>query len=123
VPFERLPRRLRRLDRVVGPHGLRIHRADGPRARLLGLAGLAGLPADSALLLDRTRSVHTFGMRFPLDLVWLRDGRVVRVDRSVPPRRLRSCRAADSVLELSAGGAGAARLAVGTLLAGSANPD
>ena len=40
-------------------------------------------------------------MRFALDLVWL-DGsrRVVRVDRAVPPWRVRSCAQARSVLEL-----------------------
>ena len=53
-----------------------------------------------ALLLPRCRSVHTFGMRFPLDLIWLdRDGRVLRVDEAVPPWRVRSCRGAAAVLE------------------------
>jgi hypothetical protein len=78
---------------------IRIARGLG---RLVGLA----LRRDRgvALLLPRCRSVHTFGMRFPLDLVWLDSaGRVVRVDRSVPPCRVRSCRAARSVLELRAG--------------------
>jgi hypothetical protein len=45
-------------------------------------------------------------MRFALDLVWLgRGGRVLRIDRDVPPWRLRSCRGAVEVLELAAGGA------------------
>ena len=69
------------------------------RERLLGLA-LRRRPPAHALLLPRCRSVHTFGMRFPLDLVWLdRAGRVVRVDEAVPPWRVRSCRGADAVLE------------------------
>jgi hypothetical protein len=56
------------------------------------------------LLIPRCRSVHTFGMRFALDLVWLGPGgRVLRVDLSVPPRRVRSCRGAVEVLELPAG--------------------
>jgi uncharacterized protein len=70
--------------------------------RLIGLA----LRRDRgvALLLPRCRSVHTFGMRFALDLVWLDGaGEVVRVDRGVPPWRVRSCRCARSVLEVSAG--------------------
>ena len=47
-------------------------------------------------------------MRFALDLIWLdRDGAVVRVDRDVPPRRLRACRAARSVVEVAAGRADA----------------
>jgi uncharacterized protein len=72
------------------------------RARLLGLA-LRSRPPDHALLLPRTRAVHTFGMRFDLDLYWLdAGGRVVRVDRAVPRRRLRACARARSVLELPA---------------------
>ena len=70
------------------------------RERLIGLAFLREPPADG-LLLPRTRSVHTFGMRFALDLHWLgADGEVVRVDRAVPPRRLRTCLRARSVLEV-----------------------
>jgi uncharacterized membrane protein (UPF0127 family) len=74
-------------------------------ARLRGLIGRHRWPAAVALEIPRCRSVHTFGMRFALDLVWLdRDRRVVRVDRRVPPWRVRSCRAARSVLELRASG-------------------
>ena len=70
--------------------------------RLTGLAGRRDCQV--ALLLPRCRSVHTFGMRFALDLVWLgRRGEVVRVDRGVPPRRVRSCARARSVLELRSG--------------------
>jgi len=73
--------------------------ARSPLARLLGLA-LRRRPPGHALLLPRCRSVHTFGMRFPLDLIWLdRAGRAVRVDEAVPPWRVRSCRGADAVLE------------------------
>ena len=43
-------------------------------------------------------------MRLRLDLIWLaRDGTVVRVDRDVPPRRMRFCRGARSVVETVAG--------------------
>ena len=73
--------------------------ARSPLARLLGLA-LRRRPPGHALLVPRCRSVHTFGMRFALDLVWLDGaGRVVRVDEAVPPWRVRSCRGADAVLE------------------------
>jgi uncharacterized membrane protein (UPF0127 family) len=103
-----MPRRLRRLPRVaLSPSQLIDHdvrRARDPLARLLGLAGLRAAPA-AGLLLPRTRSVHTFGMRFPLDLVWLdRSGQVVRVDRAVRPGRVRSCREARAVVELPSAG-------------------
>ncbi|MGB2710692.1 MAG: DUF192 domain-containing protein [Conexibacter sp.] len=99
-----LPLRLRRLPpTVLDPplDGLDVRIAHGPRARLLGLAGLRTLPPGTGLLLPRTRSVHTFGMRFALDLVWLDgDGAIVRVDRAVRAGRVRSCRPARAVLEL-----------------------
>jgi uncharacterized membrane protein (UPF0127 family) len=42
-------------------------------------------------------------MRFPLDLFWLdRRGEIVRVDRSVPPSRVRRCPAASCVIEVPA---------------------
>jgi len=70
--------------------------------RLTGLLGRRD--AAFALEIPRCRSVHTFGMRFALDLVWLdRGGEVVRIDLGVRPWRVRSCRAARSVIELSAG--------------------
>jgi uncharacterized membrane protein (UPF0127 family) len=74
--------------------------ADSPLKRLRGLLGHRE-PPRFALLLPRTRSVHTFGMRFPLDLHWLdAEGRTVRVDERVPPNRVRSCRAARAILEI-----------------------
>jgi uncharacterized membrane protein (UPF0127 family) len=78
--------------------------AAGPFARLRGLAGLDDLPGEHGLLLPRTRSVHTLGMRFPVDLVWLgRDGAVVEVEGGVVPRRHAMARSARSVLETRAG--------------------
>ena len=79
-------------------------RADGFWQRARGLGGRADMPRDEALLIPRCRSVHTFTMRFPLDLIWLaRDGSVVRVDENVPPRRLRTCVRARSIVECNAG--------------------
>jgi uncharacterized membrane protein (UPF0127 family) len=96
-----MPRRLRRLSTLPVPvHGIEVRVAATARARLLGLAWLRARPP-CGLLLPRTRSVHTFGMRFALDLVWLdARGRKLRIDPAVPPRRVRSCRAARAVVEL-----------------------
>jgi uncharacterized membrane protein (UPF0127 family) len=74
-----------------------------PLGRLRGLLGHRA-PPPFALRLDRCRCVHTFGMRFPLDLHWLgADGAVLRVDRAVAPGRVRACRRARAVLEVGAG--------------------
>jgi uncharacterized membrane protein (UPF0127 family) len=96
------PRRLRDLPtRTV--LGLEIPVATGLGSRLLGLAGLDREEAGPGLLIPRCSSVHTFGMRFALDLVFLdRDGRPCSVREAVPPRRLASDRRASAVLELLA---------------------
>jgi uncharacterized membrane protein (UPF0127 family) len=75
-------------------------------ARRRGLARLDpdALPQGHGLLFERCRSVHTIGMRFALDLVWLDgEGRLVRLDSGVAPRRLRTCLRARSVVETAAG--------------------
>jgi uncharacterized protein len=96
-------RRLGRLAARELPGGLHIHEARGTQARRRGLGGLDDLPADRGLRL-RCRAVHTFTMRFALDLVWLAgDGTVVRIDRDVPPRRHRACTRARAVVETRAG--------------------
>lgn len=78
--------------------------AHGFVQRARGLAWRANVPAGFALQLDRCRSVHTFGMRFSLDLLWLdRENRVVRVDYDVPASRMRCCWRARSVVEVRAG--------------------
>jgi uncharacterized protein len=88
-----LPRR-----RVLG---LEVPVALGPRARLLGLAHLDRNSAARGLLIPRCASVHTFGMRFKLDIFFLGDGdEVLDVRRCVPPRRVSWRRGAVAVLEL-----------------------
>jgi len=90
---------------VVERHGLRVYEARGFVARLRGLAGLESLPPGVGLLLPRTRSIHTLGMRFALDLLWLDGhGEIVRVDHDVRPFRHRSCRSARAVVEIAASG-------------------
>ena len=60
-------------------------------ARLWGLM-LRSLRDDS-LFFPRCRSVHTFGMRKPIDLAFVdRNGVVLEVFRGLPPCRIRGCR-------------------------------
>lgn len=105
-----------RLDGLPGrelPGGLRVAEAGTRAARMKGLARLDAMPATTALHIPRCRSVHTFTMRFSLDLIWLdKAGRVIRVDPQVPPRRLKSCLRARSVVE-ARGGTADAFLAAG----------
>ena len=104
-PHEGLAGRLAGLGRVeVG--GLEVPVAAGIRARSLGLAHLDRERAGTGLLIPRCSSVHTFGMRFALDVHFL-DGELepIAVAGAVGPRRIVSHRAAKAVLEVpSAGG-------------------
>jgi uncharacterized membrane protein (UPF0127 family) len=104
MPEGPLSPRLKRLP-MAGACGVVVPVATGFRARLLGLALLGVEEAGAGLLIPRCRSVHTFGMRFALDLVFLDgDGAVISIRRAVPPRRLAGFRGATAVLELPAGG-------------------
>jgi len=113
------------LNDAKGPCGLQIERTgqwlvthldlalDSP-ARTRGLLGRDSLPPGSGLIIAPCQGVHTFGMRFPIDIVFVRrDGRVVRCRPAVPPRRLAVWLTAFAVLELPAGEAALAGLQVG----------
>jgi uncharacterized protein len=77
-----------------------------------GLLGRDGLEPGHAMLLERARSVHTFGMRFTIRVAFLdRNYRVVQT-RIVPPGRLARNRRALHTLELGA----AERVDVGAVL-------
>jgi uncharacterized membrane protein (UPF0127 family) len=98
------PARLARLPSHRLPGGLVVLEAATAVSRFLGLAGLDDLPADLALLLPRCRSVHTFGMRFAIDVAFLnREGDLVRLVGAVPRGRVVTCRAARAVMETAAG--------------------
>jgi uncharacterized protein len=84
-----------------------IPAANDFRSRLVGLAWRDRRHAGPGLLIPRCSSVHTFGMRFELDVYFLDPaGRVLAVRRRVPPRRLLWCRGAAAVLEVPAGKGG-----------------
>jgi hypothetical protein len=86
--------------------------ADTRSARRRGLLGRDGV--DGALLIVPARSVHTLGMRFPLDVAWCdRDLTVVRVVRLAPYRLTRSVLRARAVLEAEAGSFARWNLTVG----------
>lgn len=94
------PRRFRRLPTAqVASH--RVPVAVTLLSRLLGLAMLRPERAGEGLLIPRCRSVHTFGMRFPLDVTFLDErGGVISVQPGVPRRRIVREAGASSVLEI-----------------------
>lgn len=79
---------------------------------MLGLALLPEVPGDCWLLLPRCSTVHTFGMRFALDLVFLDErGEVLHSRSCVAPGRVVRVKGARSVLERQASCPGSMRRA------------
>jgi uncharacterized membrane protein (UPF0127 family) len=75
--------------------------ADSSAKRNKGLLGRTGLAAGEGLWILPCQSVHTFGMKFSIDLVYLDQKRRIRKIRSnVPPWRVSACLTAHSVIEL-----------------------
>ena len=78
--------------------------ADRGAKRRKGLLGQDRLGREEGLWIVPCEAVHTFGMRFAIDLVYLDRARKVKKVRSeVRPMRLSGCLSAHSVLELAAG--------------------
>lgn len=85
-------------DRVLAS----LEVADSARARRRGLLGRDGI--EGAILLSPARSVHTFGMRFAIDVAHLdRDDRVISITTMKPGRVGRYRFRARQVIEAEAG--------------------
>lgn len=85
--------------------------------RMRGLLGRDHLAANEALLLQRCWSIHTFGMRFAIDVLFLdRYQRIVAIHNTVPKRRMLLNLRAKQTLEMPAGSARVHGLTVGKRL-------
>jgi len=95
----------------------RVEVADRGAKRRKGLLGRDGLEQGEGLWIVPCESVHTFFMRFPIDLVYLdRKKRVRKVRSHVMPWRLTACLSAHSVIELRAGAVRATKTQPGDTL-------
>lgn len=84
--------------------GQAIDVADSSTTRRTGLLKHERLEPGTGLWIRPCEAVHTFFMKFPIDLVYLDKRRKVRkVRNAVPAWRLSGCLSAESVLELPAG--------------------
>lgn len=96
-----------------------VEYASGFIERLKGLLGRVDMCDRAAMIIEHCGSVHTIGMRFAIDLIFLdREWRVVALKRNVPPGRwmvsggLRARR----VVESRAGALDSGRLKFGSQL-------
>lgn len=85
--------------------GTRIRVADNTIARFVGLLGTQSLEPGCGLLIDPSSGIHTFGMRFPIDVVSLdAHMRVLGTWERLGPCRLAAVHwRTRTVLELPAG--------------------
>jgi hypothetical protein len=78
--------------------------AESAAMRNKGLLGRKQLAPGEGLWISPCEAVHTFWMKFPIDLVYLdRKNRIRKLVSTVPPWRLSACLRAHSVLELPSG--------------------
>jgi len=91
--------------------------ADTSAKRRTGLLKHSSLDPGAGLWIAPCEAVHSFGMKFAIDLVYLdRKKRVRKIRREMVPRRLSACLTAHSVLELPVGAIDASRTEPGDQL-------
>ena len=73
-------------------------------SRRRGLLAHASLAERTALIIAPTSAIHTFSMRFAIDVAFVsKEGRVVKIRRSVAPWRIAAAWRAFGVIEMAAG--------------------
>jgi uncharacterized protein len=102
---------------TVGGQEIRAEVADTPEERVQGLSGRAGLDSDEGMLFElpaaSRQAIWMKDMRFPIDIVWIANGRVSEVSARVSAPRpgtseselplYRPQNAVDRILEVSSG--------------------
>ena len=103
-----------RNDRIVANTLLRAFDSESRRRGLLKRDFLAD---GSALVIAPTNAIHTFFMRFAIDVAFVaKDGRVLKLRRAMPPWRIAAAWGAFAVVELAAGALDRAGVQPGDLL-------
>jgi uncharacterized protein len=116
------------LGRTVQPLGLYVDGRDTPLAGVLetafdslsrrkGLLDRDHLPEGVALVIAPCSAIHTFGMRFAIDVIFAaRDGRIVKLRPALRSSRLSAALRSFAVVEMAAGAIRRSRLQVGDRL-------
>jgi len=98
--------------------GVRGNRCTSFIERAIGLLGRPVLDLTEALWIAPCPSVHTLGMRYPIDVIFCDgDGRIVRIVENLQPDRVASAKGARHTCEMLAGAARTIGLNAGDRLA------
>jgi uncharacterized membrane protein (UPF0127 family) len=103
-------------EMIIGQTRVRVEIADTPEKQIQGLSGRLGLSKDTGMLFEFAApgqpAFWMKGMNFPLDFIWIANGRVVEITPDVPHepgvaeadlQRYIPVRTVDSLLEISGG--------------------
>jgi uncharacterized protein len=101
----RAPRFLLLNDRTGRVVASALELAGDSRSRRIGLLGRHVLSPGHALIIAPSNGIHTFGMQFTIDVVFVtRQGKVTKVRQALPPSRLCLGWPSYAVIELPSGG-------------------
>jgi uncharacterized membrane protein (UPF0127 family) len=85
--------------------------------RRTGLLKHTGLAPGEAMIIAPTNAIHTFFMKFAIDVAFVaRDGRILKVSQGVPAWRVRAAWRAFSVIEMAAGSFRTSHTSVGDIV-------
>jgi uncharacterized membrane protein (UPF0127 family) len=88
--------------------------ADNFKTRTVGLLGDARLDDDEALIIKPCWSIHTFFMRFPIDVMFVdKKGKLRKIVRSMPAWRMACAWGAHDTIEMAPGALDGADVLVG----------
>jgi uncharacterized membrane protein (UPF0127 family) len=100
-----------------GPLATAVELAVDSASRKRGLLGRTSLAPGHALVIAPCGGVHTFAMRFAIDVIFVaKEGRVLKIVPAVKPSRIALCLSAFATIEMAAGEAERAGLQVGQRL-------
>lgn len=111
--------------KVGGRAVFQIEIVDNVLSQARGLSGRVSLDEDAGMLFVFSRPANRYfwmkDMQFPLDVLWIREGKVIGIERDVPhpglnngqTTRFQSPEPADTVLEINAGQAAKKGIKVG----------
>jgi uncharacterized membrane protein (UPF0127 family) len=95
-----------------------VRLANDSGARRKGLLGVSEMDADSGLWISPCEAVHTFGMKMPIDVVFMdRKNRVRKISHALRPNRIAVSLVSNFVVELQSGRVAATETKVGDQLA------
>jgi uncharacterized membrane protein (UPF0127 family) len=90
--------------RADAPVATTVEGAFDSASRTRGLLGRASLAPDHALVIAPCSAVHTFGMQFPIDVIFsARDGRILKIRRNMRAGRMTGAIGSFATIEMAAG--------------------